>query len=69
MATKYVFIDDELYCRTAEDLFHNWLNSDEARVAMREVHEDICGKHQSAHKMKWLFKKSRFLLAYHDCFK
>ena len=52
LAFKYVLIDDELYRRTAEDLLLKCLDSDQARVAMGEVHEGICGTHQSAPKMK-----------------
>ena len=52
LAFKYVLIDDELYRRTAEDLLLKCLDSDQAKVVMRNVHEDICGIHQSAPKMK-----------------
>ena len=52
LAFKYVLIDDELYRRTAEDLLLKCLDSDQARVAMGEVHEGICGTHPSAPKMK-----------------
>jgi hypothetical protein len=27
---------------------------------MREVHEGICGTHQSAHRMKWLLRRAGF---------
>ena len=54
LAFKYVLIDDELYRRTAEDLLLKCLDSDQACVSMGEVHEGICGTHQSAPKMKWL---------------
>jgi hypothetical protein len=30
------------------------LGPDDAILAMAEVHEGICGTHQSAPKMKWL---------------
>ena len=53
-AFKYVLYNDELYRRTTEDLLLKCLGSDQARVAMGEVHEGICGTHQSAPKMKWL---------------
>ena len=36
------------------------LDFDEARIAMGEVHEGICGTHQSARKMKWLLKRADF---------
>ena len=52
MTFKYVLINDELYRRTAEDLLLKCLDPDQARAAMGEVHEDICGTHQSAPKIK-----------------
>jgi hypothetical protein len=51
-AFKYVLHNEELYRRTAEDLLLKCLDSDQARVVMGEVHECICGTHQSAPKMK-----------------
>ena len=58
LAFKYVLIDDEFYCRTAEDLLLKCLDSDHARVAMSEVHKGFCGTHQSAPKMKWLLRRA-----------
>ena len=71
LAFKYVLIDDELYRRTAEDLLLKYLDSDQARVAMGEVHEGICGTHQSAPKMKWLLRRAGFYwpTMLSDCFK
>ena len=71
LAFKYVLIDDELYHRTAEDLLLKCWGSDQAKVAMGEVHEDICGTHQSAHKMKWLLRRAGFYWTtmMSDCFK
>ena len=53
-------IDDELYHRTTEDLLLKCLDSNQARVTMGEVHEGICGTHQSAPKMKWLLRRAGF---------
>ena len=71
LAFKYVLIDDELYHRTAKDLLLKCLDSDQARVAIGEVHEGICGTHQSAPKMKWLLRRAGFywLTMLSDCFK
>ena len=71
MAFKYVLIDDELYRRTAEDLLLKCLDSDQARVAMGEVHKGICGTHQSASKMRWLLRRVGFYWSFmmSDCFK
>jgi hypothetical protein len=44
---KYILLDDELYRQTAEDLLLNCLDSDHDSVAIGEVHEGICGTHQS----------------------
>ena len=67
---KYVLHNDELYRRTTEDLLLKCLGSDQARVAMGEVHEGICGMHQSVPKMKWLLRRASFywptMMA--DCF-
>ena len=59
-ALKYILIDDEFYRRTAKDLLLKCLDSDQAKVAMGEVHEGICGTHQSAPKMKWLLRRAGF---------
>jgi hypothetical protein len=71
LAFQYIFIDDELYRRTAEGVLLKCLDSDQARVAIGEVHECICGTHQSAPKMKWLLRRAGFywptMMA--DCFR
>jgi hypothetical protein len=38
---------------------------------MGEVHEGMCGTHQSAHKMKWMLKKAGFYwpMMMGDCFR
>ena len=71
LAFKYVLIEDELYRRTAKDLLLKCLDSDQAKVAMGEVHEGICGTHQSAPKMKWLLRRVGFYwpAMMSDCFK
>ena len=53
-------IGDELYRRTTDDLLLKFLDVDQARVATGEVHEGICGTHQSAPKMKWLLRRAGF---------
>jgi hypothetical protein len=51
-ALKFVLDDGELYRRTADDLLLKCLGPDQARLAMEQVHEGICGTHQSTPKMK-----------------
>jgi hypothetical protein len=36
------------------------LGWDRSKIAIGEVHEGICGTHQSAHKMKWLLRRAGF---------
>ena len=71
LAFKYILIDDELYRRTADDLLLKCLDADQARVAMGEVHEGICGTHQSTPKMKWLLRRAGFYWPsmISDCFR
>jgi ribonuclease HI len=70
-ALKFVLDDVELYRRTTDDLLLKCLAPDQARLAMAEVHEGICGTHQSAPKMKWLLRRACFywptMIA--DCFR
>jgi hypothetical protein len=55
-AFKFILVDGELYRRTADDVLLKCLDTDQARLAMAEVHEGICGTHQSARMMKWLLR-------------
>jgi ribonuclease HI len=54
LAFKFTLVEGELYHQTTDDLLLKCLDSDQAKVAMGEVHEGICGTHQAAPKMKWL---------------
>jgi hypothetical protein len=36
------------------------LSEQQAKEAVREVYNGICGAHQSAHKMKWLLRRAGF---------
>jgi len=47
------------------------LSADQAKVAIGEVREGICGTHQSAHKMKWLLGRAGYFwpTMLEDCFK
>jgi hypothetical protein len=38
-----------------------YLGSDQSKIAMGEIHEGICGTHQSAQKMKWLLHRAGFI--------
>ena len=70
LAIKYTLVDDDLYRRTADGLLLKCLDEDQARVAMGEVHDGLCGTHQSAHKMKWMLRRAGFYwpTMINDCF-
>jgi hypothetical protein len=53
-------LDNTLYRRTMDGVLLKCLSSDQSKIAMGEVHEGICGTHQSAHKMKWLLRCAGF---------
>ena len=51
-SAKYVVLDNQLYYKIVDGLLLKCLNQEEAKVLMGEVHEGICGAHQSTYKMK-----------------
>jgi hypothetical protein len=68
---KYVILDNTLYRRTIDGLLLKCLGSDQSKIAMEEVHEGICGTHQSTHKMKLLLHRTGFYWStmLYDCFR
>jgi hypothetical protein len=48
---KYTSLDDDLYQRTIDGVLLKCLGVEQAKVAVREVHDGICGAHQSTYKM------------------
>jgi hypothetical protein len=55
---SYTVINGEIYRRTVGGLLLRCLNEDEAKIAMGEVHEVMCGMHQSITKMRWALKRA-----------
>jgi hypothetical protein len=47
---KYTLMEGELYRRTIDGLLLKCIDEEESKVAMGEVHEGMCGTHQSAIK-------------------
>nr|AAM00943.1 Putative retroelement pol polyprotein [Oryza sativa Japonica Group] len=70
-ALKYTLLDDELYYRTIDGVLLKCLSADQAKVAIGEVHEGICGTNQSAHNMKWSLRRAGYFwpIMLEDCFK
>ena len=67
---KYVLLDDQLYYKIVDGVLLKCLNQEEAKVLTGEVHEGICGAHQSAYKMKWIIRRSGYFwpTILEDCF-
>jgi hypothetical protein len=57
---KYTSLDDALYRRTIDGVLLKCLSEEQAKEAVWEVHDGICGAHQSVHKMKWLLRRAVF---------
>jgi hypothetical protein len=51
-STKYVLLDGQLYYRTVDGVLLKCISQEEVKTLMGEVHEGVCGAHQSAYKMK-----------------
>ena len=68
--TEYVLLDDQLYYKTIDGALLKCLNQEEAKVLRGEVHEGICGAHQSAYKMKWIIRRTGYFwpTILEDCF-
>jgi hypothetical protein len=57
---KYTLLDDDLYQTTIDGLLLKCLREKQAKVAVWEVHDGICGAHQSAYKLNWLLQRVGF---------
>jgi len=57
-ATKYVLLEEELYYRTIDGILLKCLGEDESKSLMGEIHDGVCGAHQSAFKMKWMIRRN-----------
>jgi hypothetical protein len=68
---KYTSLDDDHYRGTIDGVLLKCLGEEQANVAVWEVHDGICGAHQSANKMNWLLWKAGFYWAtmMNDCMK
>ena len=51
-AIKYVLLEEDLYYWIIDGVLLKCIDKEEAKVLMGEIHEGVCGSHQSAYKMK-----------------
>jgi transposase InsO family protein len=70
-ALQYTVVGDELHRWSMDGLLLKCLGLEQAKIAMGEVHEGLCGTYQSAHKMRWMLKKVGFYWPsmIDDCFR
>jgi hypothetical protein len=68
---KYTSLDDDLYWKTTDGVLLKCLGEEQAKVVVREVHDGICGAHQSAYKMNLLLWSAGFYWStmMNDCVK
>jgi hypothetical protein len=69
-AIKFVLLDDRLYYKSLYGVLLQCLSQEEAKKMMSEVHDGLCGAHQSAYRMKWVIRKngSYWSTMLEDCF-
>ena len=67
---KYVLLEEDLYYRTIDGVLLKCIDKEEAKVLMGEIHEGVCGSHQSAYKMKWVIRRNGYFwpTMIDDCF-
>ena len=53
-----MLLEGELYYLTVDGVLLRCLDREEAKVLMGEIHEGVCGSHQSAFKMKWISEET-----------
>jgi hypothetical protein len=54
-AIKFVLIDGRLFYKSLDGVLL-CLGQEEAKKMMSEVHDGLCGAHQSARRMKWVIR-------------
>jgi hypothetical protein len=57
-AIKFVLLDGRLYYKSMDGVLLQCLGQEEAKKMMSEVHDGLCGAHQSAYRMKWGIRKT-----------
>jgi ribonuclease HI len=55
-AIKFVLLDGRLYYKSLDGVLLQCLGQEEAKKMMSEVHDGLCGAHQSAYRMKWVIR-------------
>jgi hypothetical protein len=56
-AIKLVLLDGSLFYKSLDGVLLQCPGPEEAKKMMSEVHDGLCGAHQSAYRMKWVIGK------------
>ena len=56
-----MLLEGDLYYRTIDGVLLKCIDKEEANVLMGEIHEGVCGSHQSAYKMKWVIRRNGYI--------
>jgi hypothetical protein len=69
-AIKFVLLDGHLFYRSLDGVLLPCLGPEEAKKMMSEVHDGMCGAHQSTYRMKWVIRHTRcyWPTILEDCF-
>jgi hypothetical protein len=69
-AIKFVLLDGSLFYKSLDGVLLRCLGPEEAKRMMSEVHDGICGAHQSAYRMKWVIRQAGCFwpMMLDDCF-
>jgi hypothetical protein len=70
-AIKFVLLDGSLFYKSLDGVLLRCLGPEEAKKMMSEVHDGLCGAHQSAYHMKWVIRQAGCFwpTMLEDCFK
>jgi hypothetical protein len=55
-AIKFFLLDGRLFYKSLDGVMLQCLGQEEVKKMMSEVHNGLCGAHQSAYRMKWFIK-------------
>ena len=55
-----MLLGEELYYQMIDGVLLKCLGNDEAKSLMGEIHEGVCGAHQSAFKIKWMIRRNGY---------
>jgi ribonuclease HI len=69
-AIKFVLLDGRLLYKSLDGVLLQCLGQEEVKRMMSEVHDGLCGTHQSAYRMKWVIRQTGcyWLTMLEDCF-